>query len=351
MNKSKKAQTTILVLFGLFLFTIFILILALMLEAKAGSISGKEILIEMETYLPDDERVPYYLVSPRLARNKYRGVGAYIPLSEPLISTELSHPSSTQPFQSLAALEVKGRDLFYQGKKIYLIGVSRREALHRRWYDFGLERYENEMIKYSLNYERIDAIRDYDKLRKHCQKMKDHGIIVELTLYDEGQGGYLADVDKVIEATADLGNIVYEPVNELYSDKDVSIAKELTRYIVRKGLLVSAGAFGAGGEEWSEKFDPIHSENQIISVHRHWDKESITRYLSSGKLIFRNEYFDRGDLALSGTRRIMEESFEAGANGVNYYGFRMRALKDLPRLDPEPYWKYLEFASVLRKKF
>jgi len=247
-------------------------------------------------------------------------------------------------------LKVQGRNLYYRGRKIFLVGVSRREALHRNWYNFSLKKYEDEIIKYKLNYERIDAVRDYKKLRRHCQKMKKHGIIVELTLYDSGQGGFLANIDQVIKATGDLGNIIYEPVNELYSDEDVKVAKRLTNYLVKKGFLVSAGAFGAAGEKWSEKFDPINSPNQIISVHRAWDKESILKYKKAKKPIIRNEYFDRGQLGLNGVIRVMSESFEAGAAGVNYYGFRMESLKDLARLDPEPYWKYLKFASLFSQK-
>jgi len=46
----------------------------------------------------------------------------------------------------------------------------------------------------------------------------------------------------------------------------------------------------------------------------------------------------------------MMESFEAGAAGVNYYGFRMNELEDLSIFDPEPYWKYLKFASLFSRK-
>ncbi|MFQ5721041.1 MAG: hypothetical protein ACE5GI_00940 [Candidatus Aminicenantales bacterium] len=262
--------------------------------------------------------------------------------------------TSNFPFKVLSTnsgnLEVRGRNLYYQRRKIFLVGVSRREALHRDWYKFGLKKYEDEIIKYKLNYERIDAVRNYKKLRRHCLKMKKHGIIVELTLYDSGQGGFLADIDQVIKATGDLGNIIYEPVNELYSDKDVRVAKKLTNYLVKKGFIVSAGAFGAGGEKWSEKFDPIKSANQIISVHRPWYKESILKYKKARKPIIRNEYFDRGELGLNGVISVMSESFEAGAAGVNYYGFRMERLKDLARLDPEPYWKYLKFVSLFCQK-
>lgn len=326
-------RITTIITFGLVLLIYFILMLILKIGTKPTSLDINKIF---NVPLNNSKASKFFLKKT---------------ISKSPNFYELHNSSNSLPPRHHRSLQVRGRDLYYQGGKIYLVGVSRREALGRNWYGFGLKRYENEIIKYRLNYERIDVVRDYRKLRKHCQKMRNYGIIVELTLYDRDQGGFLADVNKVIEATGDLGNIIYEPVNELYSDEDVKIAKKLTRYLVRKGFLVSAGAYGAGGEKWSEKFDPIKSQNQIISVHRHWDKESILKYLSAGKPVVRNEYFDRGDLGLAGTMRIMIESFEAGAAGVNYYGFRMNALKDLPRLDPEPYWKYLKFVSQLSKKF
>lgn len=247
-----------------------------------------------------------------------------------------------------SGIEISGRDIYYNGNKLYLVGVSMREALHREtlqvsdgWYDKSLDWYENVLISSGINYVRHDISNDYDMLRRHVMKMRDHGIIVELTLTDGDR--YLGDPYRAIEATKDLGNVIYEPVNEFGSkQEDVQIARELTDYIVSQGLIASAGAWsGSSGRHLSDQFDPVNSKNQIITVHRNWDTASISRYLSANKPIIRNEYFR---LPGSKMQQIMEESFSAGAAGVNYYPFVGAYVDSLPP-SAEHYPVYYQIAQ------
>ena len=80
---------------------------------------------------------------------------------------------------------------------------------------------------------------------------------------------YYGDINAVIGATYDLPNVFYEPVNE-FSDahEDVDIARSFTYHLLQIGLLVSCGAWGYSthGHDYSDEFDPINSNNQIINI-------------------------------------------------------------------------------------
>jgi len=272
---------------------------------------------------------------------------------------------------SPAKLTIKDDKLYFLDggqQKFIGVGVWRREALLLEigqngytwdWCgdNYSLSWAENEFLKYELNYLRTDICNDPRLVREFCERMYKNRVVVELTLRDGDRK--LGDIDAVIEATKDLPNIIYEVFNEMYSKEDVHEAVNLARRLRRQGLIVSGGAIGAGGEKWAEyaRERGLYDIVSIIQVHRHWpipgheDNDWILKYKHFGKPIGRNEFFDRKKLGLSKTQFIFEKSIEHGAQLVNYYGFRMPGFGSKCGEDAEgnPYWKYLEIASKIRK--
>lgn len=171
----------------------------------------------------------------------------------------------------------------------------------------------------------------------------------------------LGSIEGTIEATKDLKNIIYECWNELYSEDDVDKATKIAKDLREQGLIVSGGAFGAGGEKYAKyaKKKGLYDTVNIIQVHRHWpypaheDNDTILDYRSYKKPIGRNEFFDRRKLGLRKTKFIFEKSIEHGASLVNYYGFRMQGFGSDNCEDAEgnPYYKYLEIASDVLSKY
>jgi hypothetical protein len=152
--------------------------------------------------------------------------------------------------------------------------------------------------------------------------MGEHGIIVEIGLYCEHIPDQMGDPFEAVDATIDLENVFYDCHNEFLNVDDVEKVKSIVRYVKDKGGICSAGAWGHSphGQEYSERFDPIGSDNDIVSVHRQWTKTWITRY-TAHKPVVRNEYFDLNNaIGFEGMKRIMKETVEAGA-GCQYYMF------------------------------
>lgn len=260
-------------------------------------------------------------------------------------------------------LTVRDGKTFYENGgtiPIKLIGCSRWEALARaknishNWGTKSFHWYEAELIKSGINYVRHGTIPDVEFIIDHCKKMEEFGIIVELTIHNSQVKYDMGDPHKIINMTIDLPNVFYDVHNEFCDTRtDVERARELVRYIRDRGGICSAGAWGhcTHGLELSREFDPVLSDNQIISVHREWTPEWIKKYIGYNKPVIRNEFFDRGDLGFSKAKDIMLETIEAGAQGFQYYGFRdKKILPDLKKSDSESYDKYLEFAGELCKK-
>ena len=233
---------------------------------------------------------------------------------------------------------------------IILIGCSRWEALARAknieddWGNKSFDWYENQLIKSGINYVRHGIIPDYEFVRQHCKRMEKAGIIVELTIHNSQIEYDMGNPMDAVDATIDLPNVFYDVHNEFLVKDDIAITINLISYIHSRGGICSAGAWGhsPNGQRYSETFDPIRSPNQIISVHREWTTEWITKYIGHGKPVIRNEYFDRGILGLEGTKRIMRETIEAGGH-CQYYGFAMSGLSGLINPDPQPYDVYLNW--------
>jgi len=289
------------------------------------------------------------------------------PIPEPVPPLPPPPPPEPEPTPPIpepkpAKLAIQNGILCYENngtKPITLIGCSRWEALARAkgiWYNWGTKNfdwYENQLIKSGINYVRHGIIPDLDFVRQHCKRMKKAGIIVELTIYNSQIEYNMGNPLDAIDRTIDLDNIIYDVHNEFVDkEEDIAYAVMLINYIRNLNGICSAGAWGhsPNGQQYSEIFDPINSHNQIVSVHREWTKDWIIRYMGHNKPVIRNEYFDRGDLGLDGTKRIMKETIEAGGH-CNYYGFRDKSiLSDLKYPDPEPWYVYLDWIGNYCRK-
>jgi len=242
-------------------------------------------------------------------------------------------------------------------------GVSRREILHRAlklWFSLygkSLEWFEKLYPEYGLNFERIDAVSDYKFLKEHCERMYKYGVVVEVTLIDRIKKKIRKDMGDprlVIDALKDLPNVIFEPVNELYSEEDVRLAQEWCSYIEKYGLISSAGAYGAGGEKWSKSFDPVKSSNKVITIHRYYGnsaevKNTIQPYKRAGKPMDWNESFR---ITAKKWGELVEVFYKEGVRLFNYYGLRSKELfPDLKTEDPNRWQLYYEKAGELCKKY
>jgi len=243
---------------------------------------------------------------------------------------------------------------------IILCGVSRWEALWREkglyhdWGPYSLAWYEEELGKYGINYVRHGAIENFDFVYEHCRRLKDKGIIVELTVFRGLEEGRLMELSETnIRALAGLGNVFFDCHNE-FTDSlaDVYEAKAIADIIAGYGCIVSGGAYGASsnGEQNAAFFHQICSSHQISTVHRQWTSGEIQNALKYGKPVIRNEYFDRGKLGLEIVKQIMRETFDVGGQGCQYYGFAIPGLGGLIAPDPFDYRAMLEFAGQLTRK-
>lgn len=269
-------------------------------------------------------------------------------------------------------LSIRNETLYFGNggtEKFLGVGVWRREALaletgqHGYTWDkcgddYSLAWAENEFHKYHLNYLRTDICNNTSLVKAFCERMYKKGVVVELTLQDGDRNN--GDIMAVVEATKHLPNIIYEVWNEMYSMDDVHRAINLAHTLkTMGGLIVSGGAIGNGGEKWAEEArkQGLYNIVDIIQVHRHWpypnheDNDWILHY-KLGKVMGRNEFFDRKKLGLSGTEFVFKKSIEHGASLINYYGFRMPGFGSRCGEDVEgnPYWKYLEIASKILKE-
>jgi len=252
----------------------------------------------------------------------------------------------------------KGKLCYEDGgtKPIKLVGVSRWEALAREnklWYSWGdkdLSWYEQQFIESGINYVRHGTVPDLDLIRKHCERMAEVGIIVELTIYNRGARDIMADPRQAVDVTIDLPNVFYDVHNEFLDDReDIDTAKNLIRYIRDRGGICSAGAWGhsSDGLKNSNLFDPINSQNQIITVHREWTPDWISTYVGHGKPVIRNEFFARHDprLNLEDVKKIFIQTFGAGGQGCQYYGFAYEGLPGLKKYDPFDWKEILTWAG------
>lgn len=175
-------------------------------------------------------------------------------------------------------LEIREDEFFYKGRPITLIGASEWNILARATnlindpeHPVKYDKYMNLMKSYGINYVRHGIIPDLIMVHNHCSELKKFGIIVELTIHNSQSVYDMGKARDAVDATLELGNVFYDVHNEFTdTEEDIKIAHDLIDYVRSKGGIASAGAYGwsTHGKDYSDKFDPIRSGNQIISVHR-----------------------------------------------------------------------------------
>lgn len=242
-------------------------------------------------------------------------------------------------------LSVSDGKIYYGDEPITLIGVSRWEALWREygehgWHDWGeysLEWYEKQLIDSGINYVRHGGIQNFDYLYSHCERMRDAGIIVEVTVYRVGEpDGILVDLDRMGEL-AELGNVFFDVCNEFIGNDNTEIQTviDIANNLKSQGCIVSAGAWsGDDGKAMSDLFYTRYSGHDIATHHREWAADSFNETLARGKPSLFNEFFAmREQLGLQDVQDLMNLVLTEGFSGVTYYGVRF-AIPGITNLDP-----------------
>ena len=247
-------------------------------------------------------------------------------------------------------LSIEGTKILYGGEPIKLCGVSRWEALWREygehkwhnWGEYSLEWYEQQLINSGINYVRHGGIMDSSLLYEHCKRMKDAGIIVEVSVYRVAETeGVLVELDRMGEL-ADLGNVFFDVCNEFIgtNEGEVNTVFNIATQLRDNGCLVSGGAWSGDGQVLADEFLEIFDVD-IVTHHRDWTSQSFGDTLSYMKPVVWNEYFAmREQLPIEEIQRRMDMAFDVGINGVQYYGFRFSGLPGLTNIDP---WQSDEF--------
>lgn len=264
-------------------------------------------------------------------------------------------PPPPPPPPKPSKLAIKGKNIYFLNGGTILFKVKsvwRREILgraigyHGGLYGKKLEFFEDLLKEYKIPFIREDAIHDIDFLRDHLQRMYKEERVVELTLWDnEEREAEMGDPMEIIEQTKDFPNIIYDPVNELYSKKGVDIAKSLCGRIRLRGLISSAGAYGFGGQKWSKPFYLPESPNNIIGVHRgadddgDYNSEHLEKFKKINKPFIRTEIHHK---SVSEVERIMRDDFAMGSSIEGYYGLRCNKLFPDLTSDPDSWREYFK---------
>ena len=231
-------------------------------------------------------------------------------------------------------LSVEGRQILYGGKPIILIGASCRLAL---WKDnpdypdydpwpngYSLDKYEADIIGSDINYVRHLGTEDFDFLYAHCQRMKEHDIIVEVEVYDHALSPHpLVNIDRMGEL-AELGNILFDVGNEFQDhEPSIDIVIDLCQRLKAQGCIVGSGAWGwsTHGKDYAQEFHDRYSGHHYETTHRNWDLASWNEALSHNKPVLWNELFNRGKLSLAGIETYMNQALQSGCTGVQFYHF------------------------------
>ena len=255
----------------------------------------------------------------------------------------------------------KGRICYEDGGTIpiKLRGVYNWEALHRisriidePEFHITYDDYIGILTQFPTNCVRQGTVPDISLMEKFTEDMRKAGKIVEWTIYNRTKFP-MCDPKKAIDALIVFPNVFFDvnEFNDYYDDIEITI--DLGNYVVNKGGIFAAGSWGhsKNGKKISDEFYKKYSKHQIGSVHREWDRASIKRVIEHGKIAVRDEYFDYGNdspqyLGFDGFKRIMLETFEAGAQGCLYYAF-IDSWIGKPTKGREKAEKYLEFAANL----
>jgi hypothetical protein len=259
-------------------------------------------------------------------------------------------------------LSIDGDKILYGNKPIKLCGVSRWEALWREtgehgspgWGQYSLEWYEQQLIDSGINYMRHAGIKNTQLLYDHCKRMKDAGIIVEVSVYraSEASEGVLVNLEEMGAVSA-LSNVFFD-INNEFSGAPESVERAVALAdLLYDGCIVSGGAWSGGaGLLQSEAFHGRYPHVDIVSHHRDWTEASFRSDLVHGKPVVWSEYFAHKDnLSLSQVENLMNLAFECGLFGCQYYGFRFKGLPGLINEDPFDYREILTYAGKLTEKY
>ncbi len=230
-------------------------------------------------------------------------------------------------------LSVEGSQILYGGKSIILIGASCRLALWKGnpdypdydpWPDgYSLEKYEQEIIDSGINYVRHLGTLDTEFLIAHCQRMKEHGIIVEVEVYDpELSPLSLVEINRMGKLAL-LGNVLFNVGNEFRDNKSaIDIVIDLCERLKAQGCIVGAGAWGwsVHGKDYAQEFHDKYSGHHYETTHRNWDLASWNEALSYNKPVLWNEFFNRGELTLDDIETYVNQATQSGVH-VQYYAF------------------------------
>lgn len=224
------------------------------------------------------------------------------------------------------------------------------------WQNLTYDEYVGYLNRFPTNYVRQGIVPNLELMQKFTDDMRQSEKIVEWTIYNRQAPYDMGDAEKAVNALISYPNIFFDLHNEFTDEEeDIYLAMDLADYVIKQGGIVSGGAWGYSthGEENSQVFYQLMGTKPYIhSVHRMWDKQSIMDQEPSRNVVIRNEYFDYGDeqpaqaIGFDGFKRIMNETFEAGAKGCCYYPF-IDSWKDRPSCGREKTEKYLEFAGNL----
>jgi len=259
-------------------------------------------------------------------------------------------------------LSVENGKILYGGNAIKLCGVSRWEALWREygahncphdWGQYSLEWYENKLIESKITLVRHGGIKETDLLYGHCERMKNAGIIVEVTAYRAGykREGTLVTLNDMGEL-AKLGNVFFDVNNEFSDTPDEArVVQDIAEKLKDQGCIISGGAWWcAEGKLQSQIFLNNYRDLDIITHHRDWNEQSFKETLSYGKPVLWNEYFAMKEgLSLDKVKELMRLAFSCGIQGVTYYGFRWPGIPGLSQYDQFDYQKILDYAGGLVK--
>jgi len=259
-------------------------------------------------------------------------------------------------------LTVRNGKLYYGNggkERIILCGVSRWEALWRAtgefdscggWGEYSLAWYENELITSGINYVRHAGIKNTQFLYDHCKRMRDAGIIVEITVFraHAESKGILLRLEDMGEL-AKLGNVFFDCNNE-YSGYEKGYKKsiEVAKYLKNQNCIISGGAWwNAEGKKQSDEFLKLGLVD-IITHHRYWTEASFKEYIKYNIPVIQNEYFAyKSQMSLQQTKAIMKTTLDIGFAGCQYYGLRFPGIPDLGGYDPFDYKDILTFAGNL----
>jgi len=261
-------------------------------------------------------------------------------------------------------LTVENGKILYGGSPIKLCGVSRWEALWRAtgehgypydWGQYSLEWYENKLIESGINYVRHGGIRNTNLLYNHCKRMKDAGIIVEVTVFraHKKSKGLLVELDEMGEL-AKLGNVFFDINNEFLDEpKNVEMAIDVAKWLKHQGCIISGGAWsGLKGLRQSIDFHNLYNGLDINSHHRAWQEASFREDVRRGKPVVFNEFFAfRSGMSLARTKQIMNLAFKCDIQAVTYYGFRDSSMfPGLKNDDPFDYRDMLKYAGEMARQ-